>query len=623
MLSLLQELIEAFEEPSAVMNRSGEVLALNRLARLSQARPRADQVPLRRFQMTLEAAPALEAGKDFREGVYCLRTAQQIYRLAGDFEKVFGSDPSQATDAVASYLDVIHPSDRQEVMRRMESTFEGGACDSQYRVLAPDGEIRWVRTIAITIKEQANGETWFASWSCCVGRNKGSLPMTGTDPRRELAARLANMPLLRQRIGERLKHWVSGRKPGLFAVVIVNLVRFRSVNESMGHEAGDRILRDATRWLRGELGPRDVLAGLGGAEFAILLDHDESRKECFARVETLLAQIGKPFWVGGQELRLQARAGLAFPENLQTTVDSLLRDADAALEQCRRRRERIVSSSDDSFSRSSRQLVLEVDLRLAIERNEFHFVYQPVMDAHDGKVVMLEALLRWQHPRLGMISPASFLQLAEDSGLVLQLDLQGVERVRGQIHDWLPEIPELLGVPVSVNLSGRHFPRCAGLSLMQEMLDPRLLSGCRVAIELTESVFIEGTPEVVEILRRFRALGVDVWLDDFGVGYSSLQYLALFPLSGIKVPEFFVQSCLEDQNAAILRAFHQLAQGLDIGLVAEGIETAAQAACLTELGYTWLQGFYLSHPLSAAEVAALFAAQRARLPKAQSFSSGQ
>lgn len=603
MQRLLQDFVERFDGPVVVVNADGEPVASS-LGAFAESAP----AP-RSFRILLESLPLLESAEDLLHVVFCLRNNSGILQLGGDFAKVFGTDLSQAPNPSASLLEIIHPADRQEVSRRIFVSPEMGFCDSQYRVLSPPGEIRWVRTVAATLIEESGTETFFASWSYCVSRTVLSSSTQSSDLRREGTARLANMPMFRQRISERLNHWISGKKPSPFAVLIVNLVRFRAVNESLGHHAGDLVLREATRWLRGELGPRDVLAGLGGAEFAILLDQVEGHRECVSRVEQLLVHLGRPFWIQGQELRLQSRAGLAFPENLQSSVDSLLRDADAALEQCRRSGERIVSSSTDGFARSSRKLVLEVDLRLAIERNEFHFVYQPVFDARNGKICMLEALLRWQHPRLGTISPSSFLQLAEDSGLVLQLDLQGLDRVTTQIQQWDRGIPDWTGVPLSLNLSGRHFTRFARQRLIEEFLDPRRLAGGRVAIELTETVFIEGAPEVVESLKSLRQLGVDIWLDDFGIGYSSLQYLALFPVTGIKVPEFFVQSCLEADHPAILRSFQQLAQGLGLGLVAEGVETPQQAQCLLELGYHWLQGYHFSHPLAANDIPALFAAQ--------------
>lgn len=603
MQRLLQDLVDRFDGPVVVTNADGEPVG-NSLGLFAQSAP----AP-RYFRILFESVPFFPAGDDLPYVVYCLRNNAGILQLSGDFAKVFGIDLSQSSNPSASLLDVIHPADRQEVSRRIFVSPELGFCDSQYRVLAPTGEIRWVRTVAATLVEEAGADTYFASWSYCVSRTELSPATQSADSRREGPARLANMPMFRQRISERLHHWISGKKPGLFAVLIVNIVRFRAVNESLGHQAGDLVLRDATRWLRGELGPRDVLAGLGGAEFAILLDQVDGPRECVSRVEQLLAHLGRTFWVHGQELRLQSRAGFALPENLQSSVDSLLRDADAALEQCRRSGEPIVSSSTDVFARASRQLVLEVDLRLAIERNEFHFVYQPVFDAGSGKICMLEALLRWQHPRLGIISPSSFLQLAEDSGLVMQLDLQGLDRVTTQIHQWHREIPNWTSVPLSLNLSGRHFSRFVRQPLIEELLDPRRLAGCRVAIELTETVFIEGAPEVVQSLKSLRQLGVDIWLDDFGIGYSSLQYLALFPVTGLKVPEYFVQSCLDHDKCVILSAFQQLAQGLGIGLEAEGVETPQQAQRLLNLGYRWLQGYHFSHPLPANEIASLLAAQ--------------
>jgi EAL domain-containing protein (putative c-di-GMP-specific phosphodiesterase class I) len=321
-----------------------------------------------------------------------------------------------------------------------------------------------------------------------------------------------------------------------------------------------------------------------------------------ARIVELL---NEPFERDGVQVLLSPRAGLAFPENLQTSADIMIRDADAALEQAKRRKQNLSVLPTPRDAPPAHIIAIEQELAQAIERNEIFFEFQPIFRVSDRHIVMLEALSRWRHPRLGSIAPTSFIEAAEDSGLVLKLDVRGLERLAAQLGAWQKSgslSPEIL---YTINMSGCHFPAFVNEKRIFELLASKPLRDARIAFEVTETAFLEGDPVTVGHFKHLREAGVEIWLDDFGEGHSSLRYLMDFPVDGIKVSEFFVRHAADQPKArAILASIRKLAQSLGLGLVAEGVETRAQWELLGNLGYETVQGYYYSRALPAEAAAA-------------------
>ncbi len=404
-----------------------------------------------------------------------------------------------------------------------------------------------------------------------------------------------------------VRKWVDETDPAFFAVAFLDVIRFRSINDSFGFAAGDRLLRQVANEIGKLLKANDVLAHFGSDHFAILIRSRQNLEQAELLMQEVLRSIEREFALGEGCIVLSARIGLAAPRGPDTSTDAILRDADSAHQQARVSRESIVVSRPPQAAKSIVQISLEFNLKNALENNEFYFEFQPVFNPASGRVCLLEALLRWRHPRLGIISPAAFISLAEDSGLVLKLDMQGLERLAKQLCLWHAEFPAMVGVPVSLNISGRHFPNFVMEKQFHDLLRQPALRRSSIIFEITESVFVEGNPKTSQGLQRLRNKGVQIWLDDFGEGYSSFRYLTHFPIDGIKIASCFTRHCADQpKSRVILSALQTLARGMGVMAVAEGVETREQFEMLKTMGFDALQGFYLARPMPASEIPALF-----------------
>lgn len=419
----------------------------------------------------------------------------------------------------------------------------------------------------------------------------------------------ANSAARFRRALERQVHkWADESNSGFFAVAFLDLVRFRAINDSFGYAASDRLLNEVAGIIADSLDTTDMLARFGGDHFALLIRSRQSLEQAELLVRKILRGLDREFQFGDGRVKLSARAGLATPQGMECSSDSILRDADGAHQQARLTRESIVVSRDPQSAKSILQASLEFDLANALEKDEFFFEFQPVFDPCTGRVRFLEALLRWCHPRLGVISPASFISLAENSGLVLKLDMQGLGRLGRQLDHWHAQNPAMADLPVSINISGRHFPNFVMEKQFHSLLRQPALQRSQIIFEITESVFVEGNRKTSQGLQRLRNAGVQIWLDDFGEGYSSFRYLTHFPIDGIKIASCFTRHCAEQSKSrVVLSSLQALARGLGVEAVVEGVETREQFDTLKTMGFDALQGFYLARPMPANEIPALFA----------------
>ena len=430
------------------------------------------------------------------------------------------------------------------------------------------------------------------------GNNSGN---AGKQPPRMAArAKILNSFAFRLRLNERLESWTNGLRREMFAVAFFDLSRIRHVIEAFGHAHGYQVLTEATLRIQGELEASDVLAQFTREECAVLLEAVEGPEEAEERVKKILAALAEPYPLGDMQILVSSRSGLSLPRSFHSSVDSILRDADAGLQRARSHHLNVVMVQEQTRPSSPHRLQLEYDLGQAMAEDQFFFEFQPVIDFQTGSIAMIEALLRWQHPRLGVISPASFLEMAEDSGLVLQMDLLGLERLGMYWRRWQSAAQPVRRVPVSINISGRHFPNYAYEEEFHRLLRSEALADCQVAFEITESALVESAPRTLESWERLRKAGVAILLDDFGEGFSSFGYLNQFRVDGIKIPSSIVKNCVEDSRSrGLLQTMRTLARSLDMQLIAEGVETAEQALVLAGLGIQQMQGFFLSRPVAA------------------------
>ncbi len=405
---------------------------------------------------------------------------------------------------------------------------------------------------------------------------------------------------------DRLGHALS-RRGTRVAVLFVDLDHFKLVNDSMGHAAGDSLLVDVAPRLREALRPGDTIGRFGGDEFGILLEDIADERAATEVAERIAAAFARPFVVGGAEHFAAASIGIALGSGDDDGAESLIRDADAAMYRAKERGRRRYELFDGAMrARAIERFSMENDLRRALERDELRLVYQPMVSMRDGAIVGVEALLRWEHPRRGLVSPAEFVPMAEECGLIEPIGAWVLEEACGQTVRWHADWPDARPISVAVNLSARQVMRAGLADVVASTLRRTGMDAACLSLEITESVLIDEPDAGAETLRALGSLGVQIALDDFGTGYSSLSYLTRLPIDSLKLDRSFVDGLGREQHdTAIATAVVRMAQALSIAVIAEGVETEVQLAELQRLGSDYAQGFFFARPVPPAEITPL------------------
>lgn len=388
----------------------------------------------------------------------------------------------------------------------------------------------------------------------------------------------------------------------MLGVFFLDLDRFKTINDTLGHAIGDQLLQQVTQRLMQILRQEDVIARWGGDEFTLLLPALPSAADAANVAQRLLAMLKPAFQLDGQELHISSSIGIAlFPQD-GDDMTSLLQNADAAMYRAKEQgRNNYQFYTTTLNAQSSQRLILENSLHSALARQEFVIYYQPQVNVETGQVIQVEALLRWQHPKLGLVSPQTFIPLAEETGLIVPIGEWVLRQACKQWQDW-----HQLGLPdmrVAVNLSARQLQHPDLVTTVTALLQESQLPPAILELEITETAAMRDVDATIETLQALRSLGVRISMDDFGTGYSSLSYLKKFPLHGLKIDRAFIHEVAHNEaDRAMVTAIIAMAQGLRLNVVAEGVETLAQLEGLRVMGCTDMQGFLFSQPLPAAQV---------------------
>jgi diguanylate cyclase (GGDEF)-like protein len=403
---------------------------------------------------------------------------------------------------------------------------------------------------------------------------------------------LPNRPHLLERLAAAIERARDGDGQA-FAVLFLDLDRFKLVNDSIGHAAGDELLVEVARRITATVRSNDVVSRLGGDEFAILIEYSDGLENPQELAQRILAALGLPMWVAGRELFPSASLGIAAWHPRYRHGEELLRDADAAMYRAKAQgRDRLAVFDEEMREAALQSLDLEADLRRAINSGDFLPYYQPIARLSDGAVIGHEALLRWQHERRGMLVPADFISLGEDSGLIEQVDWLLYEQVVARIARGIEGY-------VSVNVSPRHFRSPDFADRLLAMFDAAGADPSRMRVEITEVALLDDAPRTLRTLRTLRQHGILAQLDDFGTGFSALSYLHRFPISVLKIDRSFISGIggvTRPESLALVRAILALAKTLGIDAIAEGVETEEQRQSLIELGCSHGQGYLLGRP---------------------------
>lgn len=414
---------------------------------------------------------------------------------------------------------------------------------------------------------------------------------------------LPNRALFQDRLERALERSRRRREKYLFAVLFLDIDAFKTVNESLGHSAGDELLADLSRRLRSRVRTLDTVARFGGDEFAVLLEELPTYKKAVHITRYLHEELAQPYMVAEREVFTTVSIGVVLGRPEYASPDEILRDADTAMYRAKangRNRSKIFTTR--MRSQAVHRLEVESDLRNAVRREEFRVHYQPIVSLPGNQVMGFEALVRWQHPTRGLVGPDAFIPLAEETGLIVPIGLWVLRTACAQTKIWQDHFGEGSIACISVNLSAKQLDQSDLVEQVKAVLEDTGLDPRCLKLEITESVLMDNPQVVIGKLERLKALGVKLAIDDFGTGYSSLAYLHQFPIDTLKIDRSFISGiqCL-GKESEIVRTIVSLAHGMGMDVVAEGVETSEQIGRLTGLKCEFGQGFIFSRPVSAAE----------------------
>ncbi len=393
-----------------------------------------------------------------------------------------------------------------------------------------------------------------------------------------------------------------------FAVLFLDLKSFKTINDSLGHSLGDRLIKNVAKRLAGMVREDDLVARFSGDKFGVILTDLLSRDEATSFADRLARRLAEPYTLDGRQVFTSAKIGIAYGNSKYPEAEDILRDADIAMYYAKDNEENYVIFDQKMHIRAVTRLQLETDLRFAIERDEFELFYQPIIALETATLIGFEALVRWNHPQRGLVPPSEFIPISESTGLIIPMTVQILSSACKQIVAWQKQESTDRPLSIAVNLSGKHFAHPALVEQINTVIAETGIDPSHLKLELTESAVMENAHNAILMLRQIKETGVQISIDDFGTGYSSLSYLHQFPIDQLKVDRSFVSAMEENtENGEIVRTVITLAKALNLKVVAEGIESIHQYHQLRVLECEYGQGYLFSKPLPVADIARLLA----------------
>ena len=542
----------------------------------------------------------------FPENVYFKDRESRFVRVSSSLARYWGyTDPSQAIDkSDAEGFSNEHAeqalADEQEIMRTGRSIIEKEEMETW-----PDGHETWVLTTKVPLKDRTGKIVGTMGISHSITDRKQAEMRIQQMALHDALTGLPNRILLEDRLYQAIA--VSRRSQARVLVMMLDLDRFKNINDSLGHYMGDRLLEAVASRLRGCIRGSDTVARLGGDEFVIAISGVSQLKDPEPIAEKVLHTLSKPFQIEGKDLQIAASLGVAiFPDN-GVNPEPLLQHADAAMYAAKKNgRGRYCFYSAELTEAAQIEQEFETELVQACKRHEFILHYQPFIDSKSGAITGMEALIRWQHPTRGLVPPNQFISKLEDLGLMEEVGYWVLLTACRQSVEW--QTQGLLRIRMAVNVSSQQFFRGAFAATVDRILRETELDPSLLELELTESRLFEDSEATMNVMRSLKRIGVTLSLDDFGTGWSSLSYLRQFPIDRIKIDRAFIRDLATQPSAkATVRCILGLARNLDIPCIAEGVETAEQRYLLRLQHCPEMQGYYFSRPLDEMQAAEFLA----------------
>ena len=529
-------------------------------------------------------------------------TATQFIYFNAAVAKIYGYPISNFFEDPEFWLKVIHIEDRDRIEIANRSIMTTGTVSEEYRILRPDQEVRWVSDRRYLVYDRDGKVIRIDGIVRDITDHKRAQDQLVHDALHDSLTGLPNRNLFMDRVEQALKYG-NRHSQYMFAVMFIDLDRFKMVNDMHGHMIGDQFLQAIAKILGSCLrSVGDTVARLGGDEFTILIDDIQEVSEALIIADRILSKLLHPINLPTQTIFASASIGIVISNRDYVNSTDLLRDADIAMYRAKSLgKGRYILFDKEMYEQNLRAIQLDSDLHYALEREEFELYYQPIMSLTSDKLAGFEALIRWHHPERGLVPPCEFIPIAEETGLIIGIGDWVINQACKQLSIWQSQFIEAKSLKMSINLTCQQIREKNLLEKLDRVLATTGIDGSTIRLEITESSMMDQGEETIAKLEQLRARNIQLSIDDFGQGYSSLSYLHRFPVNTLKIDRTFVeQMSLGGQNFEIIRTIIILAHALDMNVVAEGVETHEQMSMLKQLGCEYAQGYFFSRPIIAA-----------------------
>lgn len=592
----LKTIVYNFEELSA---NNEELIALEdeigkqfeELEKQSNALALSEQ----RYELAVEGADC---------GIWDWEVEKDIYYLSAKWKSYLGYEDNEIENTFYGFIKIVHPNDKEEVVSRIEAYISGkiNSYESIYRMICKNGEEKWILSKAKVIKDSKGKNTRMAGSHTDITEQKliqnQLKSLAYSDMLTELPNRLSFELMVNDLIHD-IKKENSNKK---FALVYMDVDNFKHINDTLGHVSGDLLLKYIANILKNEVKSSDIIARLGGDEFAIVFKDIEGKEEVIEKIQELLKHLRRPWIIDQQEFFISHSIGIVtYPEDGES-LSLLLKNSDVAMYFVKKN-----MKDDYSFyipeiqEENFKKIKMINDLRHAIYNNEFTLFYQPIIDLKNGKIAGAEALIRWINPIKGMISPMEFIPLAEEFGLIHDIERWILKTAVTQKKQW-----EDMGygdIKISINISGKSVTRVGFVNEIKELLSEAKIENDKIQFEVTETALMEDLNESTKVLREIKDMNVKIALDDFGTGYSSLTYLKKLPIDIVKLDRDFIRNISEmSEDEVVAKNIINLTHQLNFKIVAEGIETKEHLEFLKLNSCDYGQGYLFSKPITKEEL---------------------
>jgi diguanylate cyclase (GGDEF)-like protein/PAS domain S-box-containing protein len=593
---------DVISSSAAFMSFGGLLLIISKVHLTNLEKRRKKQIETSELRYSLIAQSA-------NDGLWDWDIKTNTVYYSPRWREMLGYEDDEIGNSPLDWINLIHPDDLERATQYLSNFIDNqdATFEFEYRLRHKNGQYIWILTRGKAVLDESGTPIRTVGSHSDISLRKKAEAKLQHDALHDALTGLPNRMLLLDRLQHAL-HFSERDKNYQYAVLFLDLDKFKDINDSLGHDVGDQILIECAQRIKSCARSVDTVARLGGDEFIILLENFDSSNSPVTIAERIFKELLRPSGILNIEIPMTASIGIVFGNSAYSTPNIILKDADIAMYQAKNAgRARYAIFDSEMGKKVAERIKRERELAQAIQNNDFKLSFQPIVDLSTGEMLGMEALVRWHHAEEGIIQPNEFIPVAEETGLILEIGNWVLEEACKQVKDWEKDHPRVKNLSISVNISGKQITHHEFFDFLVQTLQETKLDPKRLHLEITESTIVEDAEQALKALKRISKLGVQLHLDDFGTGYSSIGYLHRFPISALKIDKTFIDRIAHDgKGRALVEGIIHLAAVLDLNVVAEGIELIEQLTMLKELNCALGQGFYAAKPMYKEDMELLF-----------------